>query len=83
MPAAPAHPAKTSVLPKARRRLVDSRTRRMVVVAGILVGVFAILALLLREAEGTSLDYAITRAVQQMNSPAMSALMLAVSAPGY
>jgi len=55
----------------------------MVVVAGILVGVFAILALLLREAEGTSLDYAITRAVQQMNSPAMSALMLAVSAPGY
>jgi membrane-associated phospholipid phosphatase len=55
-------------------------------VAGVvaLLGlIFVGLALTLRTAGGTTFDLAVTRAVQQIDTPAFTALMVAVSAPGY
>lgn len=49
----------------------------------ILGVVFVTLALLLRQAPGTAVDIAITRSLQRIDSPPFTALMVAISAPGY
>jgi undecaprenyl-diphosphatase len=54
-----------------------------VLVVALLLGIFAILAFVLRQAEGTAADIAITRWVQQVDSPGFAALMIGVSAIGY
>jgi undecaprenyl-diphosphatase len=48
-----------------------------------LVLLFVALALLVRHAGGTPVDLAITRGIQQVDSPALLDLMVAVSAIGY
>ena len=67
----------------ARRRIVDRRARLMVGLAAALGVVFVGLALALRQAKGTTLDVAITRWVQWIDSPLFTDLMVAVSAPGF
>lgn len=48
------------------------------------LGLFFVgLALTLRAAGGTAIDLAVTHAVQRIDVPAFTALMVAVSAPGY
>ena len=67
----------------ARRPIVDRRTRLMIALAASLGVVFVGLALLLREAKGTSIDLAITHAGQWIDNPAFTYLMVGISAPGY
>ena len=75
-----AEPASASL---ARRPIVDRRTRLIVGLVAALGVVFVGLALMLREAKGTSIDLTITHAVQWIDSPIFTYLMLGVSAPGY
>ena len=67
----------------ARRSTVDRRARLVFGLAAALGVVFVGLALMLREAKGTSIDLAITRAVQWIDNPAFTELMVGISAPGY
>lgn len=55
----------------------------MALAVALLLGIFVVMALLLRQAEGTALDVAITRGIQQLDHPAVAALMVSVSAIGY
>jgi membrane-associated phospholipid phosphatase len=70
-------------LPPPRRPIVDRRARLMAGLATALGLVCMGLALVLRQANGTTVDVAITRGVQWIENPAFSALMAAVSAVGY
>lgn len=67
----------------ARRPIVNRRTRFMAGLAAALGLLFVGLALALRQAEGTRLDLAITRAVQWIDSSTFTVAMVAISAPGY
>jgi undecaprenyl-diphosphatase len=66
-----------------RRRVIDRRVRIVAGVVALLGLSFVVLALTLRAAGGTSIDLAVTRAVQLIDAPAFTALMVAISAPGY
>jgi len=67
-----------------RRRWVISRRARLMAGLVTLLGViFVSLALSLRLAGGTEIDLAVTRAVQRIDAPLFTELMVAVSAPGY
>jgi membrane-associated phospholipid phosphatase len=66
-----------------RRWVVDVRARRMIAAAAALGVMFVVLAVLFKESGGTALDVAVTKAVQRIDNPAFSWLMLAISAPGY
>jgi undecaprenyl-diphosphatase len=62
------------------------RVRRARLLTGVAAGsllVFGALALLLRQAAGSALDLAVTRAIQGVSSPPMDALMWAISVPGW
>jgi undecaprenyl-diphosphatase len=63
--------------------VIDRRGRIVAGVVALLGLTFVGLALTLRAAGGTSLDLAVTRAVQRIDAPAFTALMVAISAPGY
>jgi undecaprenyl-diphosphatase len=67
----------------ARRPIVDRRARLMAGLATALGLLFVGLALALRGAKGTSIDLAITRAVQWIDNPIFTDVMVAISAPGY
>ena len=67
----------------ARRPVVDRRARLMAGLAAMLGVLFVALALVLRGAKGTSIDLAVTRAVQWIDNPIFTDVMVAVSAPGY
>lgn len=67
----------------ARRPVVDRRARLMAGLAAVLGLLFVALALALREAKGTSFDLAVTHAVQWIDTPVFTQVMVAVSAPGY
>lgn len=67
----------------ARRPIVDRRARLMTGLAASLGVIFVGLALAMRQAKGTSIDVAVTHAVQWIDNPVFTDLMVAVSAPGY
>lgn len=48
-----------------------------------MLGIFIVLAVALRQADGSALDVAATRWVQQLEHPAFAALMIGVSELGY
>jgi undecaprenyl-diphosphatase len=67
-----------------RRRWAVSRRARIVAgLVTLLGGIFVVLALSLRLARGTAIDVAVTHALQRVDAPPVTALMVAVSAPGY
>jgi membrane-associated phospholipid phosphatase len=67
----------------ARRPVVDRRARLMAGLAAALGLLFIGLALALRGAKGTSIDLATTRAVQWIDDPVFTDVMVGISAPGY
>jgi membrane-associated phospholipid phosphatase len=67
----------------ARRPIVDRRARLMAGLAAVLGVLFVALALTLHGAKGTSIDLAVTQAVQWIDSPIFTDAMVAISAPGY
>jgi membrane-associated phospholipid phosphatase len=71
------------VIPVVRPRIVDRRARLTVWAIVVLGLLFVGLALALREAPGTTVDVAITHAVQSIDHPLFTELMVAVSVPGY
>src|SRR5205814_10106256 len=64
-------------------RVVSRRSRLVSVLVAILVIVLVAMAPTLRSSRGTALDLTVTRAVQRIDAPAFTDLMVAVSAPGY
>ena len=67
----------------ARVRVVDRRARLMAALVAVLALAFVLLAVSLRRAAGTTVDLAITTAIQRVEHPLVAALMAAVTALGY
>ena len=68
---------------RARRWTVDRRTRLVASLALGLVLVFTLLAFSLRGAAGTRLDLTVSTAIQSLNEPWLTWLMVAISLPGF
>jgi undecaprenyl-diphosphatase len=68
---------------KARRWVVDRRTRLVAGLVLVLVLSFTLLALSLRGAAGTRVDLAITLAIQSLSDPLLTSFMVAISLPGF
>jgi undecaprenyl-diphosphatase len=68
---------------KARRWVVERRTRLVAGLALALLVFFSLLALALRGAAGTRIDLKITLAIQSLSDPLLTLIMFAVSLPGF
>jgi hypothetical protein len=68
--------------PTVRRPIAARRTRLTILAVTALGVLFVGLALLLRRSPGVAVDLAITRAIQRLDGPYVTGLMIGISAPG-